>query len=343
MKLEVEDIEKKVFSDQSITDSTDTVDADENLEQDTDESSTDSSEDLTELTDDVTTQDTSEDLTADTHEEESNTQEKTKRTSWKTEAETWKKRFVNYKTSTDSKIFSLRQHIASLEKSRLELEDKISTISITSKSVTKEEDEAIAKILSEDERELLGDDVIDLIKKLNKVAVESAVAPLKKELTDAKKAANKVEEEWIQTETKSRMDVFKDKVKSLVPNYETYLGDKKFIEWMNSVDTYSPSIRADLFRAAEQLYDARRVAQFFTEYKELTTASRSNTTLDDNISPVQSATSSTISQKSPIIKRAFIDKFYDDCVKGRYRGRETERKQIEKQIESAVLQGRIAP
>ncbi len=74
-------------------------------------------------------------------------------------------------------------------------------------------------------------------------------------------------------------------------------------------------------------------------------ASKPKDKLASKVAPVgDQASVTTVDQRKPgdrPISKAYIDKFYDDLARGRYRGRHSEARAIEAEIDKAVMEGRV--
>lgn len=147
-----------------------------------------------------------------------------------------------------------------------------------------------------------------------------------------------------------------------VTNWRELNNDENFLRWLRLPDTYSGAIRHDLLKAAYDRNDAHRVAAFFNgflaEEAAVDPATRGQETgapakpngagrprvpLDKLAAPGRAKTGagSGAPSEKPIITRAEVTQFYKDVAAGKYRGNESEKDLMERQLFEAQRDGRI--
>jgi len=136
--------------------------------------------------------------------------------------------------------------------------------------------------------------------------------------------------------------------------------DGNFFNWLQIVEPYSGQIRLDLLKDAAAQGDAIRAAGFFKTYLAEHTAPppprpapHTNGTngavagrmrLEELAAPGRAAASGTnggASSERRLWTGPQISAFYDDVVRGRFRGRDADKARIESELEAAVREGRI--
>lgn len=253
----------------------------------------------------------------------------------KKQREDWKKRYKTTKTKLDSTIHSLRVEVASLG-SRLvtlsEENEELRTSLLDAKN--KIADKPIQERFTAEQREVLGDEALQVMQEMTRKSVEEATAPLQASLAkEAEKQRNQIKlraEEAAQNATST----FKELLSEQVEDLEAIDTDPKFLEWLNEGDSRGV-IRMDLFKRAQAGSDVERVAQFFNEFaskKKVRTEQ-----IERQITPAgggSSTTESTTSKQKWTV--ASIDKFYDDVIAGKYKGKQKLQAQLEEAIDSAV-------
>ncbi len=254
----------------------------------------------------------------------------------------WKKRFTNYKSSTDATIYDLRRDLARRSEEVLGMKKNIDDLrSIILKNQAESKKDALDSVLTEEDREILGNEAVDTLKKVTSAAVNNAVSPLKKELEEAKERSAIAEKDKIDAEWQKANLSFRKRLGKQIPDFEEINIDPNFMKYMDKIDPVSGYTKARLFKIAEHSGDVGRVASFFKEFKKSSLNEEHNQILDENITPVASNTSkNTGTDKTPISKE-FIDNFYKDCIKGVYNGRESERVKINTKIDNALANGEI--
>jgi hypothetical protein len=123
--------------------------------------------------------------------------------------------------------------------------------------------------------------------------------------------------------------------------------DQKFIEWMNVVDPLYGANRLGGLRQAFDIGASDRCVTIFKSYLASQIPQRMRT--ETRLPYEDTAKKATVrpsqdrhSERQRIFQPGEIAKFYDDCRRGRYDGREAERLRIEREILAAAAQGRVA-
>jgi hypothetical protein len=138
--------------------------------------------------------------------------------------------------------------------------------------------------------------------------------------------------------------------------------DQNFIAWLGDIDPFAGVPRQELLHDAARRTDVGRTAQFFRAYLREHTAPQAyagppqtpalsngqdagRPTLESLASPGRAR--APVRQGGASEKRiwsgADIEKFYQDVLRGRYKGREAEQLRIEADIVSATAENRYAP
>lgn len=253
------------------------------------------------------------------------------------------KRFNNYKASTDITIRDLRSDLAASKMKYATLQKSYSELS---QRLVKLEATDSKKIFSEEEIDILGEPAANALDKGVRDILEAKLRPLQEEVAKAKQAEAERELREAQQLIKRDYDDFIVKLARAVPDYESLNVSPGFLQYMKEADEFSGVPREHLFMKAEQALDVGRIVSFFNDYK------KTIKTPDDNTSILESAVTPTGKpgittdpgdSKEPVITYAFIDQYYDDFNRGKYKskaGREKALK-IEAMIDRAVLSGNV--
>jgi hypothetical protein len=135
-----------------------------------------------------------------------------------------------------------------------------------------------------------------------------------------------------------------------VPDWQEVNGNKEFQSWLLEVDPLTGISRQTYLDDAQRNLDVRRVANFFTAWKDLTGGhnartqreSQSASELERQVAPGKGRSGGAKSQgEAKTYTAADIKKFFADVQKGRYKGKEAERDRIERDIFAAQREGRI--
>lgn len=254
----------------------------------------------------------------------------------------WKKRYINYKASTDSTIHQQRQEIISLTEANLNMSKQIDELAKQVANLSSNEVK-IEDLISDEQREIIGEETLDALQKLQKASVDKQVAPLKAELEAERVRKLEAAQSKLSTDKETIRLQFISRLAQVVPDYAEIDSNPQFINWMDEADEDSGLTRRYIFKQAQGLGDVGRVAGFMKEFKRIT--SQPAKALESKISPKKSSASQPTNQQSSqeptIWTQAGIDAFYNDRIRGRFRGTEKEAQAIEREIDLAIQEGRI--
>jgi len=253
----------------------------------------------------------------------------------------WEKRFKNYKASTDITIRDLRSDLAKFKSKLADLQVEYSALVQTSK-----ETQGSKSIFTEDDIDILGEPAVNAINKGVAEMVNSRVKPLQDEINRSRKELAEREASEAKALAKTNYNQFLSKLAKVVPDYEDINVSPGFIEYMKEVDEYSDYPRSYLFEKAEQALDVQRISSFFLDYKSKVSGKKKP--LEKAITPSgvrgdSQNTRQNNSGKDINITRAFIDQFYNDLNRGKYKGEKAQKEanRIEALIDQAVISGQV--
>jgi hypothetical protein len=237
---------------------------------------------------------------------------------------TWKKKFDvltgKYNAEVPRLAAELRETSASLKRALAEIE------------VLKTRAPAPESLLKPEEIQEFGEPLIDVTRRVAREVArgtESELAEVKRKL-----------ERFEVNETKNVEQKFYEELATAVPDWPVINDDEGFHAWLREVDPFAGKTRQQLLEDAEGARDAKRVANFFTNYKagiaqEQATA---RSKLEEQIAP-DSGTPSSAPPAKRIWTRREIAAFYAQWRRG---GIPSEKAvAIEAEIQKATLEGRI--
>jgi hypothetical protein len=257
----------------------------------------------------------------------------------------WKKRFINYKASTDTTVHGLRLENLNLKE---RLNSVMQRMTQFEKMLTEKQKDAdpFEGQFTEDEVGIFGQDGLDVVKKAVKTIEEKRIKPLEEKLKQSEAQRQRDLDNQLVAERQREYDVFLGRLGSLSPNYGKLNSDQRFVAWLNEPDPGDTYTRKYYLQKAEAARDAVRVADFFNRYTSQNSKASSN--LDRHITPIGTGSGVEIPGKpgnKSNIDMNFINKFYDDSARGRYKDNPAEAQKIEVQIDKyyeTLLQQRSA-
>lgn len=191
--------------------------------------------------------------------------------------------------------------------------------------------------------EVFGEDLVQMVQRVAQTMFGSAVKSF-----DARLAS--IEQQLKGTTSavaKTAEDVFYEKLRGKVADFEEINVDPRFLEWLAETDpVYGEPRQAALTRAANAM-DGDRVANVFLAFKATLTPSQTPaqkpaaSDLEKQVAPNSVATPPAQPQGKRAFTIAEVEAFYRDVAQGKYRGREAEANKFEAQINAAIAEGRV--
>jgi len=169
---------------------------------------------------------------------------------------------------------------------------------------------------------------------------------------EVSRVASKIDEQSAKV-TRSEEERFYDKLDTTIPDWEEINKSPEFIQWLSEVERYTGVSRHALLEDAYKRKDANRVVAFFEDFKTLNNKeTQQKGAIPDNKVPKDVAPPKSAGTRKPlpgkeskqdfeVIKSSDIQQFYSDVRRGKYEGRDEEKRKIEAKIERALVEGRI--
>ncbi len=225
-----------------------------------------------------------------------------------------------------------RAEVPRLNADNRELKQQLEALKSEVEQLKSRGEAAPTSLISAEDREKYGDDLLDVIKR----AAQEQVSAKDAEIADLKRQL-----EMVTTTTAKTVEVsFFDRLGQLVPDWVTINGDESFLKWLDEYDEFTGKTRQDLLSDAEQAKDAERVARFFSKWKESQNAIANQTkrNLEAQVAP-----DSNRVVAPPAGKRFFtrneISAFYAAARRGEISAKEMVA--LESEIQAAMIEGRI--
>ena len=257
----------------------------------------------------------------------------------------WKQRFTNYKASTDKTISSLRKENSELVRRLMDLETKFDDLASKHASALSKSSDPLDGVITTEDIDTVGEEAVDIIRKVTKRVAESEAHPLKEELARLKAEKMAADKKAQEDRKRNAYNGFLVDLGRIVPDFNAINVDSRFVEFMNSYDEITGEKRVDAFRRAEDYLDADRVADFFLEFKRTVPRSKREV-LEENITPTVTSGSTVNTsgkQKVETFTAGQVEKFFNDVARGAYKNRLKEADEMEARITKAYISGNILP
>lgn len=209
-----------------------------------------------------------------------------------------------------------------------------------------------ASLLSDEEIEDYGSDLIDVMKRAAREAVKDEIEGLKAENAKLKAMAGDIGQKLEEDE---RSKVYKA-LDAKVENWEEINRSEAFLDWLEEEDVYAGAPRKNLLNRAFMANDATRVVKFFKGFLNETAAvspppagqpepapTKKKVPLESLAAPGVGASGSAdnTSNQGRMWKESEIGAFYEAARKGAFKGREADYQRTERSIQAAMNEGRI--
>jgi hypothetical protein len=257
---------------------------------------------------------------------------KPKRTDWKGKYQTEAKRLAGIKASSDREKFETRQTIARLQSQVEELNNRPVA-----------EVDPFKDIFSQEDADVVGDEAIDIVKRASKAAAERSTSELRKELAKLKKDAEDKATRDAKSAEDNKYDSFLDRLESKKDNWEAINRDPAFINYLSEVDRDSGYTRQELFHRAEGNGDVGRIVSFMNDFESKANPGKKE--LEEKIGPtgIPSPSVPVAKEGVTILDGSYVDKYFDDVLRGKYRGNPALRQERQLEIDIALSEGRVDP
>ena len=218
-------------------------------------------------------------------------------------------------------------------------------------SVSAQPAQAQSKHVTDKDIEEYGDsiDVMRRVTKEETAYYQQKIAALETVIRDLQASVVPRVEQVAHRQAMSAEQGFWSELTAAVPNWRDINQNKDFHSWLLEVDPLTGVNRQSHLESAQKALDVRRVAAFFTTWQgnsghriaqEPRDAAKSQ--LEKQVSPGRGRTAAApVENQAKTYSTKDISKFFDDVRKGAYRGRETERDRIERDIFAAQRENRI--
>jgi len=153
-----------------------------------------------------------------------------------------------------------------------------------------------------------------------------------------------------QRQAVSSEQAFWAELQTAVPDWQDINTSREFQSWLLEVDPLTNVPRQTYLEDAQRNLDARRVVNFFTAWKgqagvpnaRSTRTAQSASELEKQVAPGRGRSGGNKTAGEPkTYTQEDIKRFFTDVQKGKYKGKETERDRIERDIFAAQREGRI--
>lgn len=249
------------------------------------------------------------------------------------EGEDWEKRFKNLRASREQKLYDAKIGLSNAEAQNLELLSRIEELE--KQAVPKEQ--PISELLSEDERDTLGEAAVGVIEKVTKAATSNKIANLEKDLLSIREANKVAAKNRADQQATDAYSIFKEQLLRIVPEFDDLNKDPGFLKYLGEDDLDGTS-RFNKVQQAERRGDAASVGRFAIDYL----ANKGGDTLATLVTPkANGAAPPTPNATNDTMTQAEVNAIYDKHNRGGFKGKEKEFQELERKIDTYYSEGKI--
>jgi hypothetical protein len=253
----------------------------------------------------------------------------------------WSHKYHTLKGMYDAEVPRLHSDLREMKAQLQQLVAENATL----KEVKPAEVPKVASLITDEDKEAFGPDLIDLIER----ATDSKVASLRDREAELLSKISKLEGQLgnvTERQVVSEKDRFLASLAQQVPDWETLNVNPGFLSWLQEVDPVYGIPKQVALSNAYEGGDVARVATIFNSYKGMVApkapkAKSGQEELQRQVAPTRtrSGTPPTSSESEQYFTNQDIEQFYTDWRRGVYD--DAEAAIMEKQIHAAAAEGRI--
>lgn len=253
--------------------------------------------------------------------------------------ENWEQRFKTLQGMFNAEVPALRTQLKAAESKLTTALEQIQAL-----SAAKEQPPAKPDVDPRD-IEAFGQDLMDMVMRNLTAAGQQLRTEVHAEVQRVEARVKALEDSvnGVSERTNATMEQqFYASLKQFVPDWEQVNAQQDWLNWLGETDPTFGVPRQRALDVAIQAMDASRVAAVFRQFKAAS-VSRVPETIETQRVPAGGGggPAPVAGAAKPVIASKFVQTFYTDVAKGRYRGREAEAERIEAEINLAASEGRI--
>jgi hypothetical protein len=259
-------------------------------------------------------------------------------------SENWEQKYRSVAGRMATELPPLRAQLKTYESELVALREQVSALSKAAQQQPKQQ----PKTIDPRDVEAFGQDMIDMVQRYAQQTFQALSDEFGSRAATLEGRVERLEGtvQGVSTKTEETMEKqFYTTLTKAVPDWREINESDAWLAWLTEVDPIYGFPRQDALNHAHGKWDVDRVAATFNQFKQSRPAKPSQALASQQAPSSTGAGNVTVQVVEPkqILSAKFVNKFYADQFKGRYRGREDEAARIEAQINQAAAEGRIAP
>lgn len=247
----------------------------------------------------------------------------------------WKLRFTNYKANADREIANLRNGMGQLQ---AQLQAAVKQLEEVKQAKDRENSRVLPpELLSEDEREMLGEENLAIVAKVADAKAQAKVTAMEGTIKRLEEQLAFYAGREQQRDQRAAVKTLEEKMTEAYDGWKKVDNDPAFAAWMSEVDPLTGKPRDYLFKAAQRSGDVERMADFYRKYGEGKGARDPR----QNLLTPAGRPGVNEPQGGRVWSQRDVAEFYAKIRRGEFRGREAERQALEADLFAAQREGRV--
>lgn len=258
--------------------------------------------------------------------------------------ENWEQRFKTIQGMYNAEVPTLRAQVKTQESELNALKEQVRVLTQAA-AKAKPEDKPKPQVDPKDV-ESFGADMIDMVQRYAQQVYTQLAEQLSNQSAQFEERIRKLEEAVMgvrQTTETTLQNQFYATLEQLVPDWKTVNASEAWLAWLGEEDPIYGTTRQVALEVAHRRGDVERVARIFKAFKA-SRPPKPSEALASQVSPSGSGGGATPAPPAPakkMISQKFVQTFYDDLARGKYKGKEAEAARIEQEINLAAAESRI--
>jgi len=255
----------------------------------------------------------------------------------------WEQKYRSLKGHFDQEVPRLHQQNKELVSQLQQLQDQVRAL-----STAPQQPQVDDRLVTDKDEETFGSDLIDVQRRVAKDVMRELVAPMKSELAARDTRIAQLEAMLNKTSGDVTSMSFEQRLERAVPDFEAINSDPKWINWLDEVDPFTGENRRSY---AEYVYtqgNTDAVKRIVDLYKAAVGGAapsqerqQRQTELSRQVQPTRSAATSTVPQGQKLYTEADASRLFHKVRELNTKGKHDEANQLETELTSAYLEGRI--
>lgn len=260
-------------------------------------------------------------------------------------SEDFEQKYRSLKGKYDKEVPELHQQVRALSSDLNLLNNQIKNIE-ERKEVPKESENTMDNLVTDEDREEFGEDLLNVQRRV----AQEVVREYTQKLEQQNQNIDKIQKDVNKTGTDVEDMVFRQRLNYIIPDFEQINQDKKWIEWLDTVDPILQSTRRVPAEKAYQNRDSDFIANYVNLYKQNCesfqqtpeTLDSRQSEIEKQVAPSNSVTPDVrVNNEKRTLTQQQADKLWKSVKDLNMSGKYERAEKLENELTAALMEGRI--